>query len=212
MERKMERKKHAPGAQQIACALCGALLVLSAVETVRGDSSEQSDGAVVSLPLCIYDEGKPAEPPFTPSGWMGNIKAIEQDDSWTENPHNGDTCIRVCCGRSGEWMGVAWQRPANDWGYQPFGLDLSEAKKVTFWARGERGGEKLKFRVGLLRENQKYRDSMATRAQKITLTRKWRKYTIPLCGNKSFIKTGFVWSLDRSYEGLTFYLDDIFVE
>ena len=43
----------------------------------------------------------------------------------------------------GNWTGIAWQNPANDWGDLPGGYDLTGAKKLTFWARGEFGIEIL---------------------------------------------------------------------
>jgi hypothetical protein len=49
-----------------------------------------------------------------------------------------------------QWGGVVWQHPANDWGDANGGFNLTGAKKLTFWARGEKGGEKVSFEFGLL--------------------------------------------------------------
>ena len=190
------------------------LLGLAAGAFARNGAEAKAVGEMVpgTYPLAIYEEGQTADPLYAASGWMGNMEAIQQEESCTLNPHSGDTCIRVRLAKSSEFLGVAWQRPANDWGLLPGGLDLSNAKRVTFWAKGGEGGEKVTFRVGLLREGQKYRDSMATSPMKVTLTKQWKQYTINLSGNKSFIKTGFVWMVDRCGEGFTFYLDDIRIE
>ena len=39
------------------------------------------------------------------------------------------------------WGGVVWQSPAGDWGDRPGGYDLTGAKRISFWARGDEGDE-----------------------------------------------------------------------
>jgi hypothetical protein len=87
---------------------------------------------------------------FQPSGWMGTASKIALDPEWMTNCHSGMTCIRITfTGASGEWAGIYWQEPANNWGtVANAGYDLSGATALTFWARGENGGEKVEFFVG----------------------------------------------------------------
>jgi hypothetical protein len=63
---------------------------------------------------------------------MGNAKGIKMDDGCTNNPHGGKTCLRVKYSESGDWAGVVWQDPANDWGDQNGGYNLTGAKNPPF--------------------------------------------------------------------------------
>jgi len=71
--------------------------------------------------------GGPGEAPYAPSGWMGNQAAIKMDVNCTEKPHSGTTCLKVRYTAPGDWGGVVWQDPANDWGDKPGGWDLTGA-------------------------------------------------------------------------------------
>lgn len=165
---------------------------------------------VKKLPLIVYDEaGTSVSRPYVPSGWMGNHEVIDYDETWKKMPHSGKTCIRVRCGMSRNWFGIVWQSPANDWGDQEGGWDLTAARQLSFWARGQDGGEKVEFKFGILREDQPYPDTTGHKGMTASLTRYWKQYVIPLIGNKRCIKTGFVFVVENCNEGFTFYLDDI---
>jgi hypothetical protein len=127
----------------------------------------------------------------------------------TDNPHASKHCIKVTYSDPANWAGVIWQHPANDWGDKPGGYDLSGAEKLTFWARGAEGGEKVKFGYGSLGLEKKYHDSSKEQIE-VSLTRQWKEYTIDLNEKDlSRIKSGFLWSLAGQGKPLTFYLDDI---
>ena len=160
------------------------------------------------LPLAVYSSGKDAQP-YVPSGWMGNTKAITMDLDCSDHPHSGKSCIKFTYNDAGNWAGVIWQHPANDWGDKPGGYDLSGAEKLTFWARGAEGGEKLKFGYGALGLDKKYHDSSKGEVE-VTLAKQWKEYTIDL-NEKDLgrIKSGFLWSLAGQGKPLTFYLDEI---
>jgi hypothetical protein len=141
---------------------------------------------------------------------MGNAGAIKMDPGSTENPHSGQTCLKVEYTARDNWGGVVWQSPANDWGDAPGGWNLTGAKKLTFWARGARGGEVVNFSFGLLGKDKKFPDSASNQLEKVRLTDEWSQYTIYLKGQDlSRIKTGFSWSLAANGAPVTFYLDDI---
>ena len=57
------------------------------------------------------------------------------------------------------WGGVVWQNPANNWGDKPGGWNLTGAKKLSFWARGDKGGEKVTFLFGLVGKDKPTADS-----------------------------------------------------
>ena len=162
-----------------------------------------------ALPLTLYSDAGHAEP-FTPSGYMGNTGAIKMDESSTDAPHSGKTCLKVSYTAKSQWGGVVWQNPPNNWGAEPGGLNLSGAKKLTFWARGSRGGEVVSFGFGLIGHDKPFHDSSKGALDKVTLTKAWKQYSISTAGlNMSRIVTGFVWTLGATGSPETFYLDDI---
>lgn len=162
------------------------------------------------------DKGQTNSTKFAPSGWMGDYGDIKFSDASTDNPVDGRTCVKVSYSAKGaqgaNWAGIYWQHPPNNWGTRPnAGYDLSKFKKLTLWARGEHGGEKLaKFGAGGI--SGEFPDSDAVETEAIVLTKDWKKYTIDLAG-KDFhsISGGFLWaaSRDDNPEGLTMYLDEV---
>lgn len=164
---------------------------------------------LAKLPLVIAGESM-ANPPFVPTGWMGSVKAIRMDESCKIQPRSGETCIRIDFTATADWGGVVWQSPPNDWGDRPGGWNLTGAKRLTFWARGERGGEVASFQFGLLGADKRYRDTSGGSLPNVKLTREWRQYSIDLAGKDlSRIKTGFAWTVAAQGAPVTFYLDDI---
>jgi hypothetical protein len=160
------------------------------------------------LPLVIHGDGSP-DSGYAPSGWMGNTQAIKLDEKCATQPHSGPTCIKVQYTGTGNWAGVAWQSPAGDWGNEPGGQDLSGATKLTWWARGEKGGEKVEFKFGILGPDKKFSDT-ASGSTTVELTRDWKPYTIDLAGKDlSRIKTPFCWVIAGRSEPITFYIDDL---
>jgi len=152
---------------------------------------------------------------YCPSGWMGDYGDIQLDDNSRDNPHSGTSCLKITYNAKGAqnagWMGIFWQNPPNNWGDQMGGYDLTGYNKVTFWARGQEGGEIIsEFKVGGI--NGMYFDSDSTSIGPITLTKDWKQYEIPLKGlDLSYISGGFCFSARASDnpQGFTLYLDDI---
>jgi hypothetical protein len=168
------------------------------------------NGKRAPLPLVVYDEADRERPPYTPSGWMGNDKAVKLDERCETNPHAGKTCIRVEYAARDGWAGVVWQHPEGDWGDRPGGWDLTGAKRLTFWARGDQGGEVVSFELGLLGKDKHFPDTAHGKLADVKLTREWQQYSIDLAGKDlTRIKTGFSWVLAAGGRPVTFYLDDI---
>lgn len=162
----------------------------------------------IKMPLAVYEDGEAS--PWAPSGWMGTHVALTMDAECTDSPHSGPTCLQFTYDEPGMWVGVAWQHPANDWGDLPGGFDLSGAEKLTFWARGLEGGEKLDFSVGLLGSDKNYPDTARAERKGVKLKREWKRYSIDLDDEDlSRIKTPFAWFLGGRGRPITFYLDDI---
>jgi hypothetical protein len=159
------------------------------------------------LPLEVL--GETGTSGYFPSGYMGKTDAITMGDTM-EKPHSGKSALKVEYKANGEWGGVVWQSPADDWGDKPGGWDLTGTKKLTFWARGEEGGEEVSFSYGLLGPDKKYSDSAKGEMGKLKLGRDWEEYSIDLKGKDlSQIKSGFCWVVAGIGKPVTFYLDDI---
>jgi len=171
-----------------------------------------SKGYPAALPLTVYSEA--AEPSgFIPSGWMGDTKAIQLDPAWADRPQSGKTCLRCTFNANKGWGGVAWQNPPNDWGDRAGGYDLTRAKKLTFFARGEQGGEVVIFEFGIIPQNRKFSDTGKGRLEKVVLPKEWQRYEIPITNQDlTRIKTGFVWTVASRDQPVVFYLDNILWE
>ncbi len=166
-----------------------------------------------ALPLVVYDEADRTRPPYAPSGWMGNTRGLKLELDCRERPHAGKTCIRATYTPGNEWAGVVWQHPANDWGDVPGGYDLKGARRVTFWARGEEGGETVNFGLGGMGAGKKFPDTGKAALDGVRLTREWKSYAIDVSSaDLARILSGFVFSLAGQGAPKTFYLDDIVVE
>lgn len=168
-------------------------------EVMTGESRK------AALPLSVTES-------YTPSGWMGDTDKMKVTLDSVENPRVGDTCIKVTYSEPSGWGGIAWVSPAGDWGDRPGGWNLSGAEKLSFWARGEKGGEKARFGIGLIEEDKRFPDSFRKEIT-VELSDEWMQYEIPLRGGDlGRIKTGFY--VVVTAKGLPFelFLDDILIE
>lgn len=166
-------------------------------------------GDATTLPFIVYSSSSSARP-YIPSGWMGDAGSIAMDDHCTTNPHAGTYCMKCQFKASTGFGGIAWQNPANDWGDAKGGFNLTGASKLTFWARGEDGGEVVSFKLGILGKDKKFPDSDHAELPDVALTSDWKQYSIDLGGKDlNCIKTGFVWVLAAGGKPVTFYLDDV---
>ncbi len=175
-------------------------------------SNAGEPGQKAQLPLFVFDNTTPqTKLPYVPSGLMGNFKALKHNMECTENPHSAPNCIEVAYSANGEWIGLAWQSPANDWGGEkPGGYDLTGAKSFKFWARGKEGGEKVKFGFGMIGREKKYFDTAKKETGDLVLEKEWKEYSIPIDGcDLRRIKTGFTMFFGGQGKPITFYLDDI---
>lgn len=176
---------------------------------------------------------------------IGTVTDVAVNSSFTETVHSGATAIKntFAPSRPDSWGGVYFQNgvlladdvaPRYNWGdYPNAGYDLRGATQLTFWARGEKGGERVEFfALGIGRNSQNGaplkpypdsspkvtlcglvgRDSGATPCF-ITLANTWRLYTITVTGlDLSYVLGGFGWVTNAPQndgQAITFYLDDI---
>ena len=156
--------------------------------------------------------------PIIPSGWLGDYRDIVLDLNHKDNPFSGKTCIKIIYKAKGSrkayWAGIMWQYPANNDSVMDAGLNLNGAKKLVFWARGERGGEYLDA-VKCGGAIGSYPDSDSAFIRNILLSKDWQKFEIDLTGHDFRYVSGFfswVASKQKNPQGMTFYLDEIRIE
>jgi hypothetical protein len=204
-----------PGRLGLACGVALAALAACAARAGEGDGASAPAALPpvprAGMPFVIYAEVDDPFRPYSSTGWMGNLYAIHIDEAWLERPHRGRTCIRLGYTDTYGWGGIAWLNPDNNWGESPGGYDLGQARKVTFYARGEHGSEIVEFKVGVRQEpHMPYRDTARLATGKVKLRSSWTKYVIPLRGaDLSRVISAFVWVVDAADKPITFYLDDI---
>jgi hypothetical protein len=163
----------------------------------------------VRFPIPVYEDSF-ANMPWVPTGWMGNSKSLTVDGDYGDNVVGGQYAMRMHFRARNSWAGVVWQNPPENWGEQDGGFDLTGAARLEIWARGERGGEKVGFGVGLIDGKKPYPDSAIVKSRTIELTEEWRRYDLALDGEDlSSIKTGFVVTLESGRRPVTIYLDNI---
>lgn len=183
---------------------------------------DHGGGAVATLPLLVGRKPAPGAPlpipwavyqdagvggPWVPSGWMGDTDAITLQHDATEGCASPPTCLRLTV-EPGGWTGVAWQHPANNWGQEDGGLDLSEARFLTFRVRGTRPSTRLTVGVGLIEDDQPFPDSLR-RERTVDVGFDWQTVVLPLRGDRSSISTGLWWVLGPQGEPATLLFDDI---
>lgn len=162
--------------------------------------------------------------------------AVSTDGSWTASVHSGATAIRCefedVAGvanfggfyfLNGVLVGDATSPQPNFGEVPDAGFDLGGAVRLTFWARGEEGGEEIDFFLaGVGRDpvtgapvapfpgSSPRHPALGTR---FVLTDQWRQYSIEglTALDVSYVLGGFAWVADdlNNPSGAIFYLDDI---
>lgn len=169
------------------------------------------------MPFVVYLD-KDAKNHYVPSGWIGDYGDLTISDSMN-NPHEGRTCIKWVYSakklQGQGWAGCYWQEHLDNWGDKKGGYNLTLAKRLTFYARGEKGGEVVTFLMGGITSGKVSSDTCAGKMENVILTKGWKKYSISL--EKKDLKNiitgfGFVITEGRNPGGCAFYLDEIVYE
>jgi hypothetical protein len=105
------------------------------------------------------------------------------------------------------WAGIFWQYPEGNWGASP-GLQIATgARQVSFYAWGDRGGERVTFFVGMDAV-----DGFSVTNTDIVLGTAPTLYTLDLAGVAyDRVVGGFGWTIGGAgFTGpATFFVDDI---
>jgi beta-mannanase len=180
-------------------------------EEVTNDSYQEISCGNSSIKVTYFTDPN-VENHYIPSGWVGDYGDITFEDNHTSSAYSG-TCIKISYSANASQgenrAGIYWQDPENNRGDKEGGYNLTGAEKLTLFAKGESGGEIIKFSMGGV--GGIYPDSASAWIE-VTLTDTWQEYTIDLTGkNLSHIITGFGWFATQANnpDGCAFYLDDI---
>ena len=172
----------------------------------------------IEFPFYVYRDARSNENHGAPSGWMGDFRDIIIDLNCEDSPYSGDSCVRIIYTAEGSkfayWAGMTWQYPANNTGYIDGGINLSGAKKLTFWVRGDKGGEIIDaFKFGGTLGA--YPDTDSVGIYQIMLSHEWTQYEIDLADcDLSYISSLFCWVANRysNPNGFVIYIDEIRIE
>ncbi|MBI5589471.1 MAG: hypothetical protein HY881_03200 [Deltaproteobacteria bacterium] len=178
----------------------------------------------------VYSDAYAAGNHFAARGMLNSAPVMQEN--WSIAQHSGSTCIRCEFKSStspwGGWymmngvlQGTA-SSPSENWGDTPnAGMDLSGATQITFWAKGDKGGERAEFfALGIGRNSstglaeKPYPDSSPKASSGVvTLSNDWQKFTISLVGRDlGYVLGGFGWvaaATENGQHDIVFYLDDI---
>lgn len=181
----------------------GGAALASETVFVKGEPMKRL-AAPEKRPCAVFADGAPAR--WWATGYLGDAANLKIDLHCTERPARGKTCMRVTYEGS-DWAGLMWQDPPNDWCTSAGGYNVTGARRLSFKARGAKGGERINFQVGGGRGT--CPDSTIAKLENLTLTKNWKTYSIDLKGQDlSCIKTGFCFSFGGQ-GALSFDLDDI---
>jgi hypothetical protein len=162
-----------------------------------------------------------------PAGWMTSAGQPERFISFEyerDGCRSTQPCLRLTYRPGGQWGGIAWWpvgcgesgSPAA-WGLvRDGGCGINVARagglkavdRLTFFARGEKGGEIIEFKVGASDIAPKPGNSTGL----ITLAPKWTQYEINLKGVDLSNAEGLFFWLATDHDnpqGATFLLDDV---
>ncbi len=173
----------------------------------------RADKPPVAMPFHIINYRLlPAVANFAASGFMGDVSDVRLAGSYEGTRSEGFPCLMVKYAALGEagWAGVMWQNPANNWGTVDGGYNLSRAKRLSFWARGDKGGETVEIIVG--GASSVFPDSDGLTTGDIRLRTEWTHYLLDVSkANMSYIASGFGFLVkqDHAPEGCVFYLDEV---
>jgi hypothetical protein len=199
-------------AQTSAPASAGPLTIIP--KTALAEIKDRVSGRQgEAMPFYVYNNAIfPPVKNFSPSGYMGDVSDLKLSGSYKNLHQEGYPCLKIMFMAEGHmgWSGVSWQNPANNWGEYDGGYNLSKAKKLTFWVRGDKGSEIVEFKLGGTAAN--YPDSENLTSGPITLTNVWTQYSLDLSDADLFyISAGFGLTVkqDSNPKGCIFYVDDV---
>lgn len=198
----------------VSALIFSAAAIFALSGTMNAAGTNVVSGMASSWPFYVYTDAFSRLNHYAATGWMGDINDMRFTDKWLTAPKSDKTCIRIeYSGKrsnSQGWAGIYWQNPAMNWGNMKGGFDISGAKTVSFWARGEKGDEVAEFKIGGIKGE--YRDTASASTGQLTMTTNWKRYGIDLSSyDLSTVIGGFCVVFDKlqNPKGCVIFIDDI---
>jgi hypothetical protein len=142
-------------------------------------------------------------------------KMLKVNMACKTDPQAGATCIRVDVRwQDPFWCGVAVSCAPDYWGEtNRAAFDLRRARKLVFYARGEKGEEMIEVKAGIIGDKP-YGDSAKESVSSgwIALRKSWQRYEVDVSTvdmSRCVTPFAFVASKDRNGRDITFFLDEI---
>ncbi|MEI8209583.1 MAG: hypothetical protein WCG16_10290 [Methylococcales bacterium] len=168
-----------------------------------GDYAENHGIWANIMPKEAAETGSIAFKPFFKPGYDGKGNAVKVVADVSKAPN---------------WIGLVVSVKENYWGEKPAeGLNLSKAKKLVFYAKGNQGGEQIQVKAAIASDKQ-YGDSAELPITSVWLTLKkdWERFEIPINGiDLSRVITPFVLVINQDHnqeKPITFFVDEIYYE
>ena len=215
------------------------VIVISTASAYAAEAGESSLARVMDRfhsRFDVYSDAHAAGNHFVMRARMsskGDEEAVpSMNEACADNPRSGTTCIRASFdSKVANWGGWYFMNgvlqgketePRANWGdVRNAGVDLRGAKRLSFWTRGSKGGERVEFFcLGVGRNPFTGRPverfpGSAPKASTgfVTLTTQWKRHTIDLRGKAlGYVLGGFAWVTNaprNDRRDITFYIDDI---
>jgi len=145
---------------------------------------------------------------------VGANRRFKLETTSAADAHSPPDAWKISFESRGGFGGFCWKNRAGNEG-EAAGDNLSAAgyRRITFWAKGEKGGEVAEFRAGGLGNvKTRHRDSLDVSAGKIKLNAGWHEYSMYVIdADLSSVMTPFCVLLYRedNADGAVVYVDDI---
>ena len=158
------------------------------------------------MPAAAAEVGSASFNSASPKGFDGKGTAVKVSFNLSTPPN---------------WAGVVVPVQADYWGETDAkGLDLTKAKKLVFYAKGEKGGEQIQVKAAIV-SDKKFGDSAIVPIVSpwYTLEKNWKRYEITIedaKGNLQRVITPFSVISNKPHninvDTIDFYVDEIYYE
>ena len=127
---------------------------------------------------------------------FGDINAISLTSDYTKDSLQGYSCLKINYSKESSvaqgWSGIYWLYPGSNWG-DTIGHIINGADSLIFWAKGEKGGEEVEFKIGGVNQfpnedkSKPFIDSLDLLSTGVVkLTDFWKKYAFDLTAKENF--------------------------
>ena len=158
------------------------------------------------MPTIVYKGGKHGR-------WLTSgprDEALTIDGKYSKDSRGGAVCVKVELAPGDVRLReIVWRDPVNDGGEKMGGANLSKANELVFRVRGERGGERVVFFMGGLKDRMVF-DTADERSINVCLKKKWKTYRILLHDTDlTRVKTAFGVRINGGAEPTAIFIDNV---